>query len=69
MLIVKLKKGENINRALKQFKQKVRNTKLIRTIRENQYFEKPSAKRKRKKAEGIKRYQRALKKKQERLGY
>jgi len=49
MLIVKLKKGENINRALKQFKQKVRNTKLIRTIRENQYFEKPSqAKRKQK---------------------
>ncbi len=47
MLIVKLKKGDNINKALKRFKQKVRNTKLIRTIRENQYFEKPSqAKRK-----------------------
>tara|TARA_Y100001972_G_scaffold120734_1_gene163705 strand:- start:20 stop:217 length:198 start_codon:yes stop_codon:yes gene_type:complete len=47
MLIVKLKKGENINKALKRFKNKVRNTKLIRNIRENQYFEKPSqAKRK-----------------------
>ena len=42
MLIVKLKKGENINKALKRFKNKVRNTKLIRNIRENQYFEKPS---------------------------
>lgn len=42
MLIVKLKKGENINKALKRFKNKVRSTKLIRTIRENQYFEKPS---------------------------
>jgi small subunit ribosomal protein S21 len=50
MLIVKLKKGENINKALKRFKNKVRNTKLIRNIREGQYFEKPSeAKRKAKK--------------------
>lgn len=49
MLIVKLKKGENINKALKRFKNKVRSTKLIRTIRDNQYFEKPSqAKRKQK---------------------
>ena len=43
MLIVKLKKGDNINKALKRFKQKVRNTKLIKQVRENQYFEKPSA--------------------------
>lgn len=42
MLIVKLKKGENINKALKRFKNKVRSTKLIRNIREGQYFEKPS---------------------------
>ena len=49
MLIVKLKKGENINKALKRFKNKVRSTKLIRMIRDNQYFEKPSqAKRKQK---------------------
>jgi|TARA_R100000479_G_C6229862_1_gene144788 small subunit ribosomal protein S21 len=53
MLIVKLKKGENINRALKQFKQKVRNTKLIRTIRENQYFEKPSQARRKQKMKAI----------------
>lgn len=43
MLIVKLEKGDNINKALKRFKQKVRNTKLIKQVRENQYFEKPSA--------------------------
>ena len=45
MLIVKLKKGENINRALKRFKTKVKRTKLIKQIRENQHFSKPSTKR------------------------
>ena len=45
MLIVKLKKGENITRALKRFKTKVKRTKLIKQIRENQHFTKPSTKR------------------------
>ena len=45
MLIVKLKKGENINRALKRFKTKVKRTKLIKQIRDNQHFLKPSTKR------------------------
>jgi len=44
MLIVKLKKGENINRALKRFKTKVKRTGLIKQIRDNQHFEKPSMK-------------------------
>ena len=45
MLIVKIKKGENINRALKRFKTKVKRTKLIKQIRDNQHFTKPSTKR------------------------
>ena len=45
MLIVKLKKCENINRALKRFKTKVKRTKLIKQIRDNQHFTKPSTKR------------------------
>ena len=53
MLIVKLKKGDNINKALKRFKQKVRNTKLIKQVRENQYFEKPSAARRRAKKKAV----------------
>jgi small subunit ribosomal protein S21 len=53
MLIVKLKKGDNINKALKQFKQKVRSTKLIKQLRENQYFEKPSQARRKKKQKAI----------------
>ena len=47
MLIVKLKKGENINRALKRFKVKFRNTQDIKQVRERQYFEKKSVKRRR----------------------
>ena len=53
MLIVKLKKGENINKALKRFKNKVRSTKLVRNIRENQYFEKPSQARRKQKQKAI----------------
>jgi small subunit ribosomal protein S21 len=53
MLIVKLKKEDNISKALKQFKQKVRSTKLIKQIRDNQYFEKPSQARRKKKQKAI----------------
>ena len=53
MLIVKIKKGDNINKALKRFKQKVRNTKLIKQVRENQYFEKPSAARRKARKKAI----------------
>jgi small subunit ribosomal protein S21 len=53
MLRVKLKKGDNINKALKRFKQKVRSTKLIKQVRENQYFEKPSQARRKKKQKAI----------------
>jgi|TARA_R100000081_G_scaffold60406_2_gene30216 small subunit ribosomal protein S21 len=45
MLIIKLKKGENINRALKRLKVKFKNTQVIRQIRDKQYFKKPSLKR------------------------
>lgn len=54
MLIIKLKKGEQIGRALKRYKQKVRNTKLIPSIRERQEYEKPSMKRRKAKKKAIK---------------
>jgi small subunit ribosomal protein S21 len=53
MLIVKLKKGDNITKALKKFKQKVRNTKLIQEIRERKQFDKPSAKKRANKKKAI----------------
>ena len=53
MLVVKVGKKENINQAVKRLKRKVRNTKLIKQIRDNKYFEKPSAKKRRKKLKAI----------------
>ena len=40
MIIIKVGKNENIDRALKRFKRKFRNTQMVKKLRENQYFEK-----------------------------
>lgn len=42
MLIVKVKEGEKIDRALKRLKRKFRNTRVLQDLRENRYFTKPS---------------------------
>lgn len=57
MLRVIVNEGDKIDRALKQFKRKVNNTKLIQECRARQEFEKPSvtARRKRLKAVYIQR--------------
>ena len=44
MLIVKVKDGK-IEKALKQLKRKVNQTKLVRELRDNEQFTKPSVKR------------------------
>lgn len=53
MLIIKIKKGENINRALKRFKVKTKKTGLIKEIRSRQQFIKPSAIKRDKKKKAI----------------
>ena len=68
-MVTVIVKNNNVDRASRTLKKKLQKEGLLKELKQRQYFEKPSAKRKRKKAEGIKRYQRALKKKQERLGY
>ena len=60
-------KNGNIERAMRTLKKKLQKEGLLKELKQKQYFEKPSSKIKRKKAEGIKRYQRNLKKKMERL--
>ncbi len=47
MLKIIIKEGENIERALKRYKRKHRNIKIMQNLRENQYFTKPSVKRRR----------------------
>ena len=68
MVTVVVKNG-NVDRAMRTLKKKLQKEGLLKELKQRQYFEKPSAKKARKKAEGIKRYQRNLIKKMERLGY
>ena len=45
MIIVPIKEGENIERALKKFKRKFEKTGAVKEIRARQAFEKPSVRR------------------------
>ncbi len=45
MLIIPVKEGESIDRALKRFKRKFDQTKMMRQIRQRKEFTKPSVKR------------------------
>ncbi len=44
MLIIPIKDGENIDRALKRYKRKFQRTGNKNALRENRYFSKPSEK-------------------------
>ena len=52
MLIVKVQKG-NLNRALKQFKRKFKNTKVLKEIRERKNHIKPTVKKRKIKEKAI----------------
>ncbi len=45
MLIINVKEEESIDRALKRYKRKFRNTKLIQELRRRKHFVKPSVER------------------------
>ena len=62
MLIINIKPGESIDRALKRYKQKVRKTQQVQKLREKQQFTKPSAARREEiaKAKYKEEYQRRL---------
>ncbi len=45
MLVVKVKDGEKIERALKRLKRKFRDTKVLQTLRDKKEFTKPSVER------------------------
>jgi len=46
---VSVREGENINQALRRFKRKIDDSKLLDTLRSKEFFEKPTTERKRKK--------------------
>ncbi|TCI94777.1 30S ribosomal protein S21 [Tenacibaculum sp. M341] len=45
MLIIKIKEGENIDRALKRYRKKYKNTKLIQEVRRRKEYKKESVRR------------------------
>jgi len=53
MIIQKLKKGENINSALKKFKVKVGKSRMLKELRERQQFTKPSILKRKQKQKAI----------------
>ena len=60
-------RNNNVDQAMRVLKKKLQKEGVLREIKSRQYFEKPSAKRARKKAEGSKRYNRAVMKSLERV--
>ncbi|MDR0994792.1 MAG: 30S ribosomal protein S21 [Tannerella sp.] len=53
MIVVPLKEGENIERALKKFKRKFEKTGIIRELRYRQAFTKPSVEKRKQKMRAI----------------
>ncbi|MFP4025623.1 MAG: 30S ribosomal protein S21 [Thiohalospira sp.] len=53
MIVVPLKEGENIERALKKFKRKFEKTGVVKELRERQAFTKPSVQKREQKKKAI----------------
>jgi len=53
MIIVPVKEGENIDRALKRFKRKFEKTGVVKELRNRQAFEKPSVTKRQQKLRAI----------------
>ncbi len=63
-MIVYVKDGEDVGRALRRFKKKVEENGILDDLRKKEFYEKPTTKRNRKKAAGIQRYKKKLEKEQ-----
>ena len=57
---VTVREGENINQALRRFKRKIDDSKLLDTLRSKEFFEKPTTERKRKKGAARARWNKKL---------
>jgi small subunit ribosomal protein S21 len=63
MIVVQVKDGENIERALKKFKRKFEKTGVMKEVRERQAYTKPSMKKREQKKRAI--YRQKLKEREE----
>lgn len=57
-----VKDGEDINRALRRFKNKIEDSGLLKALQKKEFYEKPTTKRKRMKAAGRARFLKKLEK-------
>lgn len=62
-------RDNNIDQALRVLKKKMQREGVFREMRTHRRYEKPSERRAREKADGIRRYRKMLRKRMERLGY
>jgi small subunit ribosomal protein S21 len=61
---VVLKEYEDVNRALRRFKNKVEESGLLDELRKREFYEKPTSERKRKRGAAINRFKKKLEKEQ-----
>lgn len=59
-----VKDGEDINRALRRFKNKIEDAGTLKTLQAKEFYEKPTTERKRKKSAAKARYRKKLEKEQ-----
>ena len=59
---VELREGEDINRALRKFKNKVEDSGIMDELRKREFFEKPTTERKRRHGAAVNRYKKKLEK-------
>jgi len=57
---VLVRDGENINQALRRFKKKIEESNLLDTLRQKEFYEKPTTERKRKKGAAVARWRKQL---------
>ena len=62
-------RDNNIDGALRVLKKKMQREGVFRQIKLHRHYEKPSERRVREKAEGVRRYRKAMRKRMERMGY
>ena len=63
-IVVTLRDGEDINKALRKLKNKVEEAGTLKTLQKKEFYEKPTTARKRKKAAGRARFMKKLEKEQ-----
>jgi len=67
-ITIEVRKG-NVEQAMRVLKRKVQKEGIVKELRERQYYEKPSEKKRRKKKEGIANYKKNQKKLRLQRGY